>query len=242
MAIKRKVLLPLVFALGAAGVMVTAQLTIASHPRPKAATPIKVSLVPAYEQCSSPNRQHGPPLGFPSCSPPVQTSDFLTVGTPDANGAPANSTGFVKIAVIPDLPPVVVGGTITDVRCKAGTSACGNANTVGGPDYTGQLEGTSTIRMTDHFNAVSPGGGNDPATVVDIPFPFSMECANTADPSIGGQCTVPIAAGCPPNCGPRDGDRTLVEITQLQIRDGGADGVNSTSPNTLFMVQGIFIP
>ena len=44
------------------------------------------------------------------------TRALAAVGTPDANGAPANSTGFVKIAVVADLPPVVVSGTITDVR------------------------------------------------------------------------------------------------------------------------------
>ena len=78
---------PLALALAALGALVVAQLAGALHPRPTGATPVRVSLVPAYEPCTSPNRTHGPPLAFPSCSPPVQTSDFLTVGTPDANGA-----------------------------------------------------------------------------------------------------------------------------------------------------------
>jgi hypothetical protein len=34
----------------------------------------------------------------------------------------------------------------------------------------------------------------------------------------------------------------VVEVTQIQISDGGADGNAATSPNTLFAVQGIFIP
>jgi hypothetical protein len=34
----------------------------------------------------------------------------------------------------------------------------------------------------------------------------------------------------------------VVEISQLQISDGGADGLVSTAGNTLFEVQGIFIP
>ena len=54
--------------------------------RPAGATPLRVPLVPAYEPCSSPSLNHGPPLAFPSCGPPVQASDHLTVGTPDANG------------------------------------------------------------------------------------------------------------------------------------------------------------
>ena len=36
-----------------------------AYPRPKGATPIRVPLVVAYPQCTSPNRTHGPPLAFP---------------------------------------------------------------------------------------------------------------------------------------------------------------------------------
>lgn len=223
------------------------QLASALHPRPKGATPVLVSLVPAYEPCTSPNRTHGPPLAFPSCSPPVQTSDFLTVGTPDANGVAANSVGSVKLRVIvgapgpPDDTDLEITGGITDVRCKTGVSSCGNANAADGPDYTGELQGNATIRITDHHNAAAAGGGPDPATVVDVPFPFMFVCENTADTSIGASCRVP-----PPSClgcFPRfEGKRTVVEITQIRISDGGPDGVSATAGNTLFAVQGAFIP
>src|SRR5687767_10396472 len=104
-------------------VLVVAQLAGASHPRPKSASPVKVSVVPAYEQCTAPNRTHGPPLAFRSCSPPVQASDFLTVGTPDANGAAANSVGSVELRVIvgnpgpPEDSDIILKLDITDVRC-----------------------------------------------------------------------------------------------------------------------------
>jgi hypothetical protein len=246
MTFKRKRALWLL-ALAAAGTMVTAQLAGALHPRPKGASPIQVSVVPAYEPCTSPNRTHGPPLAFPSCTPPVQTSDYLTVGTPDANGAATNSVGSVKIRVIvgvpgpPDDTEIRITGTITDVRCKPGVSACGNANAADGPDYTGELEGTATIRVTDHYNAVEPGGGTDPATLVDIPFPFPFVCENTADTSIGATCTVPPPSclGCFPKF---EGHRTVIGISQFRIFDGGPDGVIATENNTLFAVQGIFVP
>ena len=32
------------------------------------------------------------------------------------------------------------------------------------------------------------------------------------------------------------------QIGQVQVFDGGADGVVSTNPNTLFAVQGVFVP
>ena len=53
------------------------------YPRPKGATPMRASLVPAYNQCTSPNRGHGAPSARGrSCNPPGQASGFLTVGHP----------------------------------------------------------------------------------------------------------------------------------------------------------------
>jgi hypothetical protein len=230
---------------GAIAVMVATATAVATHPRPKGATPIRVSLVPAYDACTAPNHTHGPPLAFPSCNPPVQSSNFLTVGTPDSNGAGANSTGFVRIAVSSASPgEAAVSAVVTDVRCKAGTSTCGNANTTSGPDYTGELRSNATIRITDHNNSASPGGGTDAATVVDLPFPINLTCSNTADTAIGGSCT--IAGGQPlsmvPVPNPTEPTRSVVEVTQVEVFDGGADGLASTTPNTVFMREGIFIP
>ena len=75
----------------------------ATHPRPVGATPTRVSLVPAYAPCAAPNRTHGPPLAFASCNPPAQTSAQATVGTPDAFGGGANSTGYLRLAYRPCL-------------------------------------------------------------------------------------------------------------------------------------------
>jgi hypothetical protein len=225
--------------------LIAVQIAGATHPRPKSATPVKVSLVTAFEQCTAPNRTHGPPLAFPSCSPPVQASHHLSVGTPDANGAAANSVGSARVWVQPGTPGtpddsyVRISGSITDVRCKAGVSTCGNANTAGGPDYTGELEGNMMVRITDHFNGPNH---DEPATVVDIPSPFRLYCTSTADPAIGSTCVFPgpDCLGCFP---PKDGARQVAELTQIYIRDGGADGQAGTPEgNTLFMVQGVFIP
>ena len=57
---------------------------------------------------------------------------------------------------------VLVTLQVTDVRCKAGTTACGNANTTGGADYVGEVQADAMVRVTDHWNAVNPGGGNGP--------------------------------------------------------------------------------
>lgn len=242
----RKFHLPLALVAGALGLIVVVQVANAIHPRPKGANPIRVSLVPAYEPCTAPNTNHGPPLGFPSCTPPVQTSDYLTVGTPDANGAAANSVGSMRISVKvgnpgpPEDSMVEFVGDITDVRCQTGASTtCGNANDAGGPDYTGELEGTMTLRVTDHHNGPNR---DQAATLVDLPQPINLNCAGTPDPTIGSRCVFPVVtcSSCPP---PKEGVRTVIEVSQVQIKDGGADGsAVSRQDNTLFMVQGVFLP
>ena len=248
MTIRKRMVLPLALALGAVGFMVMASMASATHPRPKGATPLRVSLVPSFNACTAPNRTHGPPLAFPSCNPPVQSSTAVTVGSPDFNGAAANAEGNVKLSVVvgipgpPDDSDVAITSTGTDIRCKAGTTACGSANAADGADYTGELQGNATIRITDHFNAIAAGGGTDTATVVDIPFPVAATCAATAGTGIGGACSATTSANATVPGAVKDGKRATVEVGQITITDGGPDGVNGTAPNTLFEVQGIFIP
>ena len=247
MSIRKRMVLS-ALAVAALVMMVVASVASATHPRPKGATPLRASMVPAYNACTAPNRTHGPPLAFPSCNPPVQTSSAVTVGTPDANGAAANSVGFVKLDVkvgVPGPPEdsdVLISSNASDIRCKAGVTACGAANAADGADYTGELQGNATIRITDHWNAVAPGGGPDAATVVDIPFPVAATCAGTASTAEGGLCTASTSANAVVPGSVLDGKRAIVEIGQITITDGGPDGVNATTPNTLFEVQGIFIP
>ncbi|MGH2979070.1 MAG: hypothetical protein ACRDLQ_05475, partial [Solirubrobacterales bacterium] len=121
-------------------------------------------------------------------------------------------------------------------------AACGAANAADGADYTGEVQGNATIRITDHFNAVAPGGGTDAATVIDVPFPVNASCAGTGSTAIGGRCSVTTTANAVVPAAVKDGKRAIVEIAQIQVFDGGPDGAMGTAPNTLFGVQGIFIP
>jgi hypothetical protein len=239
---RKKVLGAVVLAAAFGSVLLSAQLSTASHVRPKGASPLRVPMVPGFKACATPNRTHGAPLAFPSCNPPVQTSNFLTVGTPDANGAGANSIGFVLLRV-DGVPPedVLINANGTDIRCLPGTNpaVCNSANSADGPDYSGQLQGNATIRISDHYNGV---GLNEAATVVDIPFPVNGQCANTSLTTIGGTCTTATTANAVVPGSVKDNQRGVVEIGQIHINDGGADGQVSTADNTPFTVQGIFIP
>jgi hypothetical protein len=219
----------------------------ATHPRPQGATPITTSLVPAFKQCTAPNRTHGAPLAFPSCTPPGPTSLFLTVGTGDNNGALANSVGrarFDTVAGVPGPPEdsdMFIAMKMSDVRCRPATAGavCPAPNTADGPDYTGELQLLATSRIIDHYN-----GSNldEAATVVDIPLPVNATCAATADTSVGGTCSVTTTFNTVVPGAIRDSMRTVWQLGQVQILDGGADGKVSTSDNSLFAVEGVFVP
>jgi hypothetical protein len=242
MTIKRKMVLPVALALGVVGLMVVSQIASATHVRPRGATPLRASLVPSYKACAAPNRTHGTPLAFPSCNPPVQQSNFLTVGSPDANGAGAQSEGSILLTVVSTSPEdVLIKANITDVRCKPATSAtvCNSANAADGPDYSGGLQGTAQIRISDHYNGPTL---TEAATVVDIPFPVGVGCVNTTATNIGGTCSANTSANAVVPGSVKDAQRGVIEVNQLQINDGGADGNVSTLDNTIFEVQGIFIP
>jgi dipeptidyl aminopeptidase/acylaminoacyl peptidase len=213
------------------------QPVVSNYARPQGATPMRVSLVPAFKSCTSPNTSHQGPLSGSSCVPAVQASDWLTVGTPDANGAAAKSSGSVVLSVIlgnPSTPAdeadLKITATVKDVRQKANLA-----------DYTGQLELLSSLRITDKRNG--PGSNFAlPGTVVDATFGMTVGCAATADTTVGSTCSVTTTADALLSNSFKEGKRAIWRFGQMQLFDGGADGVASTHPNTLFETDGVFVP
>ncbi len=200
------------------------------YPRPKGATPLRVPLVPAHQECTAPNRTHGAPLSFPSCEPPVQTSQDLTVGTPDANKKPAGSTGSVLLRVV-SCPECASPLPTADVRIDASITDVRNRPAL--DDYTGELEGRFVLRITDRYNGAATGDPQtDAATVGDTTHKFAMPCAATSgDP--GAACAVSTSANAVLPGSVRDGDRAIWEL--------GAIGVYDSSGG-LFATQGVFAP
>jgi hypothetical protein len=203
------------------------------YARPKGATPTRVSLVPSYQACSSPNRTHGAPLSHPSCGPPAQSSSFLTVGSPDTNGQAANSTAVAQFTVVvgnsstpADEADVKVSATVTDVRNQAGLS-----------DYTGQLKLSSTIRITDRDN-----GPTETGTAQEAPLSYTLPCVATSSTSIGSTCSMNTTADALAAGTVKESMRTIWQMGKVDVFDGGADGLASTNPNTLFLTQGYFVP
>jgi virginiamycin B lyase len=210
--------------------------TGAGYPRPRGATPTRVSLVPAFKPCLGANRTHGAPLAHPSCAPPVQSSGFLTVGTPDANGAAANSVGSIVLTAVTGNPAttadeadVRIAASATDVRLKAGLG-----------DYTGELQANVKLRLTDRASGLAV---NEPATVQDFVYTFKVPCQTTAGATIGSTCSVATSADAIQPGTVRESARTIWQLGDVELFDGGPDGVASTTQgNTLFQQQGVFVP
>jgi glucose/arabinose dehydrogenase len=210
---------------------------VPGYPRPGSATPVRVSLVPAYQQCSAPNRTHGPPLEWGSCAPPVERSAQLTVGTSDANGEDANSSGFVRLAVKPGDPDpsadeadVRLVFELTDVRRRSGLA-----------DYTGELRASVATRITDKDNPPPVSGASD-GTVADNSFAFTAPCTETSSTAIGATCAATTTVEAITPGAIKEGKRAIWQLGAIEVFDGGPDGDADTTPNTLFATQGVFVP
>jgi hypothetical protein len=205
------------------------------YARPKGAGPLYVSLVPAYVPCSAPNRQHAEPLGHASCNPPALASQWLTMGTPDANSRVTNFRGSVKLT--PLLGNAGTPEDDADVRLVVNMTDVRKASDLS--DYTGEALVTAGARLTDRLNGSAPV---DAATVADFDYRFAVPCAATADPNIGATCATLTSMDALVPGTVVENARMMWAFEEVQVYDGGSDGLAATEPNTLYAVQGIFAP
>jgi hypothetical protein len=101
--------------------------------------------------------------------------------------------------------------------------------------YNGELSLDAVLRVTDRNNTPNPGGPG-PATGQDTSFPVTVPCAS-------GACSVATTANTVVPGAVVAGQRAIWQLDQVKLYDGGGDGVASTTgDNTLFMVEGVFVP
>jgi TolB protein len=209
---------------------------VTSYPRPKGASPMRVSLVTAYGPCGASNRTHGPPLSFPSCNPPAKESQHLTVGTGDSNMRPARNEGFLRLrAVRGNL------GTAADEADIAITFFSDDVFNLDLTDYTGELRASVPITITDRDNTPHPGGPGA-ATTQEFDFTVDATCVAVADPREGSYCQTSTSADALIPGAIKEGRRSVWQLGQVVVYDGGADGDTATAGNTVFARQGVFIP
>ena len=196
---------------------------------------MRVPLVPAYPECTAPNRMHGPPLEHPSCSAPAQASQHLAFGTPDVNARSASMTGLVRYRVVAGNPgnpadeaDVELTVNVADVRKRSDLT-----------DYTGELRAEATRRITDKLN---PGTGTEDGTVIDFPMRWSVPCVTTAG-SEGATCSLTTSVDTLVPGTVREGKRTVWELGAINVFDGGSDGdADTLTGDTLLATQGLFVP
>ena len=202
------------------------------HVRPRGATPLITSLVPAFQPCVSPNRMHGPPLAHPSCNPPVHHSNTVTPGIGDGSPALAKSEGRVRLDVITGAPG---GLDDSDVRITFVLTNLMNKPSLS--DYTGELRASTGVRLTDRAEI------NNSYTVQDFVFGFTVPCAATADTTLGGDCRLFTTADAVLPGAIPEGLRSVWGLNQIRVHDGGPDGdADTAGDNSLLAVQGLFVP
>jgi hypothetical protein len=137
----------------------------------------------------------------------------------------------VQVTVVPGNVTLV--GTSSDIQTPSGADY--NPNPAG----TADLNSTSRIRFTDHYNCF-PTGCVGPYTQAgtgqELDFgPVPVECApngSTATPP-GSDCNVSTSANTVVPGSVVNGKEAVVQIFRVRVNDAA---------NALFAQQGIFIP
>jgi hypothetical protein len=106
-------------------------------------------------------------------------------------------------------------------------------------DYTGELQAAISPQVTDTANGATLG---DSATMSDAQLRYTVPCLATASATVGSTCSLTTTADAISAGTVLESRRTVWEIPAIRVRDGGSDGVASTTPNTIFARQGVFVP
>jgi len=114
------------------------------YPRPKGATPLRVSFVPAYQQCTAPNRTHGAPLRL------TDRAD----GTP--TGEPSTTVDF----------PFTVNASCSDRSPFAGAN-CGVTTTANSLNPGMVPDGRRSVWQIDQIQVYDAGADGNGATSGD---------------------------------------------------------------------------
>jgi TolB protein len=201
--------------------------TPAPYIRPESARRVRAPLVPAYQACVAPDREHGPPLAFGACDQLGQRS-LLTISTGE-EAAP--STGALHIVV---APGAAGGPDDTDVRL--GVAVTNVMTRADGAEYAGELRVRLPVRVTDQESSTS-------ATTLDFRVAWSVPCTATADPALASSCALDTTLDAVLPGAAAEGTSAVWALGKAAIDDGGPDGdADTAAGNAPFLRQGLFVP
>jgi len=127
-----------------------------------------------------------------------------------------------------DEADVAIDVSVTDVRLRSNLA-----------DYTGELQGSVTLRITDPLSGPAQ---NEVGTLGDLPLDVTIPCTVTAAADVGSTCSISTSADALLPGMVSESKRSIWQMTDVRVFDGGPDGQASTQDNTLFLTQGVFVP
>ena len=204
-------------------------------PRPRVRRPLRVPLVPAYVECTAPDRVHGAATRISE----LQSANAVIGGAdrrPVVEWAPDRFIGSVRISAVAGDPTthadeadVRLKLDVTDVRRKSDLA-----------DYGGILLVPLDIRLTDRYNGCCRVGGPQAATVaagwVRDALDFRRAVRGDRGPGRGSPLLdhPPRVEAIAPAV-VLEGARSTWELGQIQV-------FSSAGEPSPFAVQGVFIP
>ena len=146
------------------------------YPRPKSAPTFRVSLTPAFNQCSSPNRQHGQPARLRLLQPAA-----VALHQADQSARPTR-TARLRTPRARSSTGVLPRRREREGR-DHGRAQAGDAR---------RLHGRARRRAgcADHRSSQRPVAGSSRRPLSPIPFRFAVPCAATAATSVGSTCSL----------------------------------------------------
>jgi hypothetical protein len=106
-------------------------------------------------------------------------------------------------------------------------------------DYAGEVQVRGKVRITDR---ASGDGGDLSGTVEDIDLSIDAACAITLELAAGSDCDLNTTLDAVVPGTVDEGERSIWELGEIEILDGGPDGLVDTPNNSVFARQGVFVP
>jgi serine protease AprX len=205
---------------------------------PAAASPLSVSLVPAFRQTISSSQclatgrtsaTHGPPLALASCDPPAYVPGTAAHLGPSSASAATLTVVPGNLATAADEADLSIAVNAPDVRNGAG----GDYDPSAVADVTLKVK----LRLSDTYNG---GALEDPATVGDFELSVPASCVVSPGPQ-GSTCSASTGADAVTPGSIREGTSMVVQAFRVRMDDAGANAVRGDGDDHVFAQQGLFV-